>query len=90
MIELTGHLICKTEEDLALVRQILPEHIRLSRLEPGCLSFEVAQSPDTMVWTVSESFIDRAAFEAHQARGKASPWGRATAHLERRFTVTGL
>jgi quinol monooxygenase YgiN len=43
MIHLEGRLIFKDEAEAALVAQHLPEHIRLSRAEPGCLSFEVPQ-----------------------------------------------
>jgi quinol monooxygenase YgiN len=89
MIQLSGQLICKTKAEADIVRAHLPDHIRLSRAEPGCLSFNVTQDADQLVWSVSESFTNRAAFDAHQARTRASLWGQATAHLERRFNVTG-
>lgn len=88
MIRLTGELVCKSAQDLALVQALLPEHIRLTRAEPGCEMFEVVQSPDPMVWTVSERFISQEAFDAHQARAKSSHWGMRTAQLERRFQIT--
>ncbi|GGA95863.1 putative quinol monooxygenase [Allosediminivita pacifica] len=88
-VHLNGHLICSSPDELATVETYLPDHIRLTRAEPGCLSFDVTQTEDPMVWRVAECFIDRAAFEAHQRRVKASDWGRATAGIRRAYEVTG-
>ena len=79
LIRLTGHI------DVAPARRdafaaALPEHIRLTRAEPGCLSFDVA--PDAEVagrWLVAELFANRQAFAAHQARSDASAWAQASA-----------
>ncbi|HEX9859427.1 MAG TPA: antibiotic biosynthesis monooxygenase [Paracoccaceae bacterium] len=87
-ITLTGTLTCATAADEAIVAQYLPDHIRLSRAEPGCLSFDVARTADPAVWQVGEAFTDRAAFEAHQTRTRASDWFRATGHIPRAFTVS--
>lgn len=89
MITVTGHLICASPADADLVQRLLPDHIRLSRDEPGCLSFNVVQTADPLVWQLDETFVDRAAFEAHQARTRASPWFAATTHLKRAFRVSG-
>ena len=88
MIRLTGQLICADEGEAALVAAHLPDHIRLTRTEPGCLSFEVRQSADPLVWEVAEVFSDRAAFEAHQGRTAASAWGQATKGIERQYAIT--
>jgi quinol monooxygenase YgiN len=88
MIHVTGNLICATSDDVALVSALLPEHIRLSRAEPGCLSFSVTQSTDPLIWALDETFADSAAFEAHQTRTRASDWFAATGHLGREFRVT--
>lgn len=88
VIRLAGQLICAGEGQAALVARLLPEHIRLSRAEQGCISFEVRQSSDPLVWDVAEVFSDRAAFEAHQARAAASEWGQATRGIERRYAIT--
>lgn len=85
-VRLTGRLICSTHEDAALVHALLPEHIRASRAEPGCLGFDVTPESCGLVWVVSEEFFSEAAFAAHQTRTKASAWGRATAHITRDFT----
>lgn len=65
----------------------LPAHIRATRAEPGCLEFRVEQTADALVWEVAERFVDRAAFDHHQARVQASTWRRVTAHIRREYTV---
>lgn len=87
MIRVTGTLSCTTAADAVLVRQHLPEHVRLSRAEPGCLTFRVDPTDDPLVWRLDETFADRAAFEAHQTRTRAADWFRITAHLRRDFHV---
>lgn len=87
-ILLLGRLVCAHEGQAALVLSHLPEHIRLTRAEVGCLSFEVRQSADPLVWDVAEVFSNRAAFEAHQARAAASAWGQATKGIERQYVIT--
>ncbi len=89
MITVTGTLTCATSEEADIVRTYLPEHIRLSRAEPGCLSFNVYPTEDPLVWRLDESFTNREAFEAHQTRTRASAWYKATAHLKRDFKITG-
>lgn len=89
MIRLFGKLICKDEQEAACLRAHLPEHIRLSRAEIGCLRFEVTPSEHPLVWSVEESFTDQAAFDAHQARTRASQWFAATTHIRRDYTITG-
>lgn len=86
-VHLTGTLICATDKECDAVRQYLPEHIRLTREEPGRLSFEVAQSSDPLVWTVKELFLDQAAFDAHQVRTKGSEWASQTPTIRRNYTI---
>lgn len=90
MIHVTGQLICATPEDAALVTALLPTHIALSRAEPGCLTFNVDLTSDPLVWRLDETFTNRTAFEAHQARTRASDWFRATAHIARDFQVSEI
>lgn len=86
-VTLQGRLICQPE-DIPLVQRLLPEHIRLSRAETGCLSFEVTPCPDNpLIYNVAESFVDRAAFDLHQLRTKASVWGTETSHIPREYEV---
>ncbi|XBH22783.1 antibiotic biosynthesis monooxygenase [Jonesiaceae bacterium BS-20] len=89
-IRLTGQLICKSANEVAIVMEFLPVHIELTRAEPGCISFEVEQGPNPLIWAVAETFQDAESFALHQARVKASKWGRATAGIERNYTVIGL
>lgn len=89
MIRLTGTLSCATQQDAALVTRLLPEHMRLTLAEPGCLSFKVLPMNDGLTWAVDETFADRAAFTAHQNRTAASDWGRATSHIPRSYRIDG-
>lgn len=70
------------------VRAALPEHIRLTRAEPGCIRFEVSQSVDNPAhFLVSEIFADQAAFDAHQQRAGASRWAVVTACMARHYAT---
>jgi len=85
-IRLTGTMTCPPERADA-VRTALPEHIHLTRAEPGCLAFEVTETASG-VFSVAEHFADRTAFEAHQRRTRASEWARVTAGCPRDYEVT--
>ena len=87
MIRLRGQLICMSDAEADAVRLHLPEHIRSSRGEAGCLTFEVSPTDDPMVWEVMESFRDRASFAAHQARTRESAWFAATRGILRDFKM---
>ncbi len=89
MITVTGTLTCATPAQADTVRACLPDHIRQSRSEPGCLTFNVTPTADQLVWRLDESFVDSAAFQAHQTRTRASAWFKATADLTRDFVVSG-
>lgn len=89
-VRLTGQLRCATDADIARVRAHLPEHVRLTREEPGCLSFDVAQTADPLIWQVDEEFADAAAFRAHQDRAAGSEWAKGTLGIERAYTVEGM
>jgi quinol monooxygenase YgiN len=84
-VQLSGYLICASEAEAARVRAHLPKHIRLTRAEPGCLSFAVEPTPDPLIWQIDEAFTDPAAFAAHQARTAASLWARETAGIRRDY-----
>lgn len=88
MIHLSGRLICQTHAEARRVVMALPDHLRLTRAEPGCVSFDVTPSDDPLIWEVSEVFTDSVAFAAHQARTKASDWAAQTAGITRDYTVT--
>ena len=87
MIKLTGRLICKNREETALVRRYLPEHIRLTKEEAGCLAFEVRETDDPLIWSVEELFTSQETFDAHQVRTKASTWGTETRAIAREDAI---
>ncbi|PRY26286.1 quinol monooxygenase YgiN [Aliiruegeria haliotis] len=87
-VSLSGHIDIPADR-LQEIAAALPEHIRLTRAEPGCVHFDV--TPDADVpgrYIVSERFASRAAFEAHQARTRASDWGRISAGIPRHFEIS--
>jgi len=88
-VTLSGELRCADEDEAALVRAFLPEHVARTRAEPGCLSFDVDPTADALTWRVDERFIDEAAFDAHQRRVAASVWGSATAGIARAYVIRG-
>ena len=87
-VKLSGYLDV-SNSDIPLVEKHLPTHIILSRAEDGCISFDVYVDPEKPGrYLVEEEFTTQAAFDAHQARVKQSDWGRATAHLQRKYKIT--
>lgn len=89
-VTLNGYLRCADEAEATRVRAALDEHIRLTRAEPGCVSFEVTPTDDPFVWQVAEEFTDPAAFDAHQARAGTSDWAVETKGIARDYKITGM
>ncbi|PYE36002.1 antibiotic biosynthesis monooxygenase [Rhizobium sp. PP-F2F-G38] len=89
-VRLSGFLRCSSMSDVEIVKHHLPEHLRLTSAEPGCLSFDVSQTDDPLVWRVKERFVDRTAFDFHQQRTRASGWFTATSAIARDYTISGL
>jgi quinol monooxygenase YgiN len=88
-LHLNGFLICDTLDEADRISQLVPEHVRLTRAEPGCLKFEIFRShEDPTRFAVSEIFRDRAAFAAHQARTRDSVWWRETLGIKRDFALS--
>ena len=85
-----GELVCQNDSEAAIVHENLPQHIKLSRQEPGCITFKVLATEDPLVWQVSERFESCEAFAAHQSRVQVSEWGRATVGIQRRYVVKEL
>lgn len=88
-VRLTGFLRCTSMAEVETVQRHLPDHVRLTRAEPGCISFEVTQTDDPLVWRVEELFADQAAFDFHQQRTRASEWFTATSAIAREYGITG-
>jgi len=87
MVRLTGALTCADRGQAARVARYLPEHVALSRGEPGCLRFGVVQI-GPLVWQVDETSVDAAAFEAQQGRMRRFVWFRVTGDVARAFHET--
>ncbi|PZR00410.1 MAG: antibiotic biosynthesis monooxygenase [Cereibacter sphaeroides] len=86
-VRLSGHLLCASAAEADIVRRHLAEHVRLTLAEAGCLSFQVAQTGDPLIWRVQECFANRAAFDAHQSRTRTSAWGIATEAIRRDYRI---
>jgi quinol monooxygenase YgiN len=89
-VTLTGVLRCADETEAARVRAALNDHIRLTRAEAGCISFDVTPTDDPLVWTVAEEFTTPAAFEEHQVRAGASDWATETKGIAREYQIKGM
>jgi len=86
-IYLTGHIDVPAER-MEDIQAALSAHIALTRAEPGCLSFEVHPCPDVKGrFLVSEAFVDQQAFDAHQARAKASDWANVSEGIPREYSI---
>lgn len=90
MIKLSGRLVCKSIEESNLVRHHLPEHMRLTKDEAGCVSFEVTETADPLIWKVEELFTNKEAFATHQVRTKASLWGSETRTIVREYEISEI
>ncbi len=87
-IKLTGY-IDVPESRLEEITAALPEHIRLTRLEAGCISFNVSPDADHAGrYNVAEVFATRADFDQHQSRTKSSEWAQITQGIPRSYTIT--
>ncbi len=90
MIKLTGYIDVPSDRR-ETVAEALPRHIALTRAEAGCLSFEVTEDAKLSGrYHVAERFVDRAAFDAHQTRTKASVWATVTDGLPRQYQIEDL
>ncbi|MDO4699452.1 MAG: antibiotic biosynthesis monooxygenase [Moraxella sp.] len=73
-------------KDRQQILSALAEHIELTKAEAGCLKFDI--TPDDHCqdkYWVYEEFVNKAAFEYHQARVRSSHWGRVSADVERHY-----
>ncbi|WP_282151337.1 putative quinol monooxygenase [Ruegeria atlantica] len=87
-VVLRGHISVPAER-ITQVREALPDHIALTRAEPGCISFDVTEDADIPGrFNVREIFKNQAAFDAHQARTKASTWFKVTEGISRDYQIT--
>ncbi|PHM27979.1 putative quinol monooxygenase [Xenorhabdus innexi] len=87
MIKLTGHLVCRSAEESEVIRKYIPEHKRLTKEETGCLSFEVTETADPLIWKVEEIFKNKDDLDSHQKRMQASVWGKKTHYIAREYEI---
>jgi quinol monooxygenase YgiN len=50
----------------------------------------VSETDDPLIWEVEELFADRAAFDFHQQRTRASEWFTVTSAIPRDYEITTL
>ena len=87
-VTLQGHIIVP-DADLAIVKNELLIHEKLTKQESGCLIFEVSQDQsDSSKFNVYEEFIDQNAFDNHQLRVKNSNWGNVTKNVQRFYQIS--
>ena len=87
-IQLTGYIDVPPNR-LNMITAALPEHIRLTRLEAGCVSFDVTPDLDHAGrFNVAEVFASRADFDQHQSRTKSSEWASITQGIPRSYSIT--
>lgn len=87
-VRLSGGLVCASPQEVEIIKKFLPEHMRLTKAETGCLSFEITQTNDPLVWRVEERFIDQQAFEQHQQCTRDSAWWQATSKISRDYKIS--
>lgn len=86
-IILSGFIIVP-EADLKAVLEKLPEHIRKTQQEDGCLVFKIEEDPaNPCQFQVYEEFINKTAFEEHQARVQVSEWGQVSRNVSRHYKI---
>lgn len=88
MIELKGTIIIP-KDAIENVRDAMNAHIAATRLESGCIVFEINQDenePET--FHVFEQFKTKADFDNHQDLGKLREWGALAKDFKRAFTIT--
>jgi nucleoside-diphosphate-sugar epimerase/quinol monooxygenase YgiN len=87
---LAGH-IDVPEKHLALTLKLLPDHIKASRAEAGCLHFDAVQDIDNPTRLhVVEAFRSVKDFDAHQLRAQSSPWFNAARFFTRDYVTSGV
>ncbi|MDO5642588.1 MAG: antibiotic biosynthesis monooxygenase [Paracoccus sp. (in: a-proteobacteria)] len=82
-VAISIRLTCTDLNQLQILLDHLPEHVALSRAEPGCLLFTATQTQDPLIWQVEELYTDLAALEAHKARMNATIWPQVSQSIER-------
>lgn len=75
-------------EHIVHTKELLEEHIELTRKEKGCEVFEVEQSSRSQeIFEVYVVFDSKTSFEEHQIRTKKSSWGKFTKDFQRSYEI---
>ncbi|MBU2896235.1 putative quinol monooxygenase [Vibrio hepatarius] len=76
------------ESEIELIKNELVNHQSLTLDESGCITFQITENINNPLrLDVYEEFTDKAAFEYHQKRVKASLWGKVTTNCQRHYEV---
>ena len=87
-VVLQGFIIVPAS-DLEKVKSALITHKRLTLKEAGCLIFTVTQDEvNPNKFSVYEEFVNKTAFNHHQARVKSSYWSEVTQSVERHYQIS--
>lgn len=85
---LAGHILVP-DADLEAVRRELPGHRVSTQAEEGCLRFSVFQDmKNKNKFHVFEAFTSEEAFRVHKKRMQGTNWVKASANVERFYTVS--
>ena len=77
------------DSDIDLVQSELPNHIKLTRNEKGCLKFLVTgDQTNRNRYNVYEEFKNQESFALHQERAGKSAWGKVAVNVERHYQIT--
>lgn len=86
-IVLSGYIIVPASE-LSVVMAEMERHIASTRMEEGCIVFEITQDMENSNrFTVYEEFSSQQAFDLHQERVRNSRWGEVSRNVQRYYEV---
>ena len=89
-VTLVGYLDVPTDR-LAGIRAALPEHIRLTKAEPDCISFDVTESTTHPGrFDVAEVFASEKGYTDHRERTARSSWAEIAKDIPRNYTLSGM
>ena len=71
------------------VARVIPQHVQEMAARPGCISFDMAHSPDIpRRFLTNGTFRDQTAVDAHFKPSKVTDWSKLTAGLPRIYMVS--
>lgn len=71
--------------------EVILENAAASRLEPGCIRFEVSRDNEqSNLFALSESYVDQAAFDQHYTTPHVAKWrAKGPGFVLKRWAVKG-